>query len=100
MRKKRSCGSGVRVSTSEYHSGVVKHPRRPRDTNALAAQLIREATGQVAKQEPEPAPDPSSRAGRGLKGGSKGGATRAARLPAKRRSEIASQAAKKRWKKG
>jgi hypothetical protein len=71
-----------------------KRPKRPRDTNALAFQLMREATGQEPKQRPAPE---SEMAKRGRKGGLKGGKARARALsPAKRRA-AARKAARARW---
>jgi hypothetical protein len=62
---------------------------RPRDVNELAKQLVDEATG-----EAPPAPDPDegkdpAAVSLGRRGGLKGGKARAAKLSAKRRSEIA-----------
>ena len=74
-----------------------KPPSRPRDLNQLAKALVDEATG----SGPEPQPDtrdPHALA-LGSKGWSKGGQARAARLTAEQRSEIARNAAAKRWRK-
>lgn len=80
---------------------------RPRDPNQLAYRIVQEATGQVPKYDPrseaKPAkPDPSKNphaVALGRLGGLKGGAARAAKLTPKKRSQIASKAAKKRWEK-
>lgn len=74
-------------------------PRRPRDTNQLAWQIVQEATGQ-APVLPE-MPDTRNPAAVALSrlGASKGGIARAAALsPAKRRA-IAKKAVAARWKK-
>lgn len=83
--------------------------KRPRDPNALAAEIVAEATAVRLKPEPVE-PDvaqvkPSDRAKNphaqalGRLGGKKGGKARAAKLTAKRRREIARKAAKARWSK-
>jgi hypothetical protein len=72
--------------------------RRPRDPNALAFQIVKEATGE-APPEPPAAPDTRNPAAVALSrlGASKGGKARAAALsPAKRRS-IARKAIAARW---
>lgn len=74
-------------------------PRRPRDANQLAWQVVQEATGQAL--EPEAIPDTRNPAAVALSklGASKGGIARAAALsPAKRRA-IAKKAVAARWKK-
>jgi hypothetical protein len=72
-------------------------PRRPRDTNQLAWQIVQEATGQ-APAEPEK-PDTRNPAAVALSklGASKGGKARAEKLSKKRRIEIAKTAARSRW---
>jgi hypothetical protein len=74
-------------------------PRRPRDTNQLAWQIVQEATEQ-APVEPEQ-PDTRNQAAVALSklGASKGGKARAESLTKKRRSEIAKKAAAARWMK-
>jgi hypothetical protein len=78
-------------------SRASKKPKRPRDTNQLAWQIVQEATGQ-APAEPE-APDTRNPAAVALSklGASKGGKARAEKLTARKRSEIAKKAAKARW---
>ena len=73
------------------------NPKRPRDTNQLAWQIVQEATGQAA-QEPE-TPDTRNQAAVALSklGASKGGKARAEKLSATRRKAIARKAAKARW---
>ncbi|MGH9386608.1 MAG: hypothetical protein ACRD2N_20235 [Vicinamibacterales bacterium] len=73
-------------------------PKRPRDTNQLAWQIVQEATGQ-APRDVVPEPDTRNPAAVALSklGASKGGLARAAALsPAKRRA-IAKKAVAARW---
>jgi len=78
-----------------------KRPKRPRDINQLAYQLVQEATGQCSPPATPSTPvkNPAAVA-LGRLGASKGGTARAAKLPAKKRQEIARTAAAARWKKG
>jgi hypothetical protein len=75
---------------------------RPRDPNQLAYQIMLESTGQAPKYDPS-APKPVDESKNphavalGRLGGLKGGAARAAKLPARKRSQIAAKAAKARW---
>jgi len=71
--------------------------KRPRDLNALAAQIVGEATGEEKPQRQEPEKDPAAVA-LGRKGGLKGGPARAAKLTPKKRSQIAKKAAQARWR--
>jgi hypothetical protein len=74
---------------------------RPRDSNALAFQIMRESTGQAPTFDPaeaERAKNPAAVA-LGRLGGLKGGKARAAALPKRRRVAIAAAAAKARWAK-
>jgi hypothetical protein len=76
---------------------------RPRDPNQLAYQIMLESTGQAPKYDPgAPRPVDESKnphaVALGRLGGLKGGAARAAKLPARKRSQIAAKAAKARWK--
>ena len=73
-------------------------PKRPRDPNELAKQIVDEATGQADPPEPEPEKDPAA-VELGRRGGKKGGKARAAKLTRKQRQEIARKAAKTRWSK-
>jgi hypothetical protein len=77
----------------------VSKPKRPRDTNQLAWQIVQEATGQ-APVEPEK-PDTRNQAAVALSklGASKGGKARAENLSARKRKDIARRAANARWKK-
>jgi hypothetical protein len=71
--------------------------KRPRDPNQLAKVIVDIATGEVedtvsaSKRHPD--------AVRGRAGGLKGGVVRFKTLPPAKRSEIASKAARERWKK-
>lgn len=76
--------------------------KRPRDPNQLAHNVFLESIGEVPKFDPaEPKPvDPTKNPAAvalGRLGGLKGGVARAAKLPAKKRSQIAAKAAKARW---
>lgn len=80
-----------------------KRPRRPRDPNQLAKRIIDIATGEVEDTDsPSARPDPDKNPHAvelGRLGGKKGGTARAKSLSPERRSEIAKQAAQKRWRK-
>ena len=73
-------------------------PRRPRDTNQLAWQIVQEATGQ-APTEPDK-PDTRNPAAVALSklGASKGGKARAEKLSRRKRIVIAKKAAAARWR--
>ena len=76
--------------------------KRPRDVNALAYHLAREAVGDEPTVEPpeqEREKNPAA-VELGRRGGLKGGKARAEKLSTKKRSEIAKKAAAARWKKG
>jgi len=74
-----------------------KRERRPRDPNQLAFNIVREATGEDEKFEPEKKEKNPHAVALGRLGGKKGGKARAAKLTAKERSEIARKAAQARW---
>ena len=79
---------------------TTRNPRRPKDPNQLAYQILQEATGQAPKQEPGHESDrgeESEAAKRGRKGGQRGGKARAGAMTAKERSEAAKKAAAGRW---
>jgi hypothetical protein len=74
----------------------------PRDTNQMAAAIVRMTTGQEPKPQDEPdEPDTRNPAAVALSalGASKGGKARAKSLTKKARSQIAKRAATARWKK-
>lgn len=75
--------------------------KRPRDINALAAQIVSQATdaGIPKKETDTPIKNPYA-VELGRLGGLKGGKARAERLTLEQRSEIAKKAARARWKKG
>lgn len=73
--------------------------KKKKDTNTLAFDVVAQATGETPKPEekpPEPVKNPAA-VELGRLGGLKGGKARAEKLSAKKRSEIAKKAAKKRW---
>jgi hypothetical protein len=75
--------------------------KRQKDTQELARHVF---DAVVPDAEPTPAPEPvkeknPAAVALGRLGGKKGGPARAAKLTAKRRAEIAREAAQKRWKK-
>jgi hypothetical protein len=72
--------------------------KRPTDPNALAKQLVDEATGAEPKYDPDVGKDPAAVA-LGRKGGLKGGKARAASMTPEQRSESARKAATARWTK-
>lgn len=86
---------GVRRDTESVPERSSK--KRPRDLNALAASIVGEATGETPPEEPS-TKNPAAVA-LGRLGGQKGGKARAEKLSAKRRKEIARQAALTRWSK-
>jgi len=72
--------------------------KKPRDVNALAAAILRDATGdEPTPPEPEEREKDPAAVSLGRKGGLKGGKARAAKLTPEQRSEIAKKAAAKRW---
>ena len=75
----------------------LKPPKRPRDINSLAFQIVAEATGTAAPPKPERPKNPAAVA-LGQLGASKGGKARAAKLTPEERSEVAKKAAAARWK--
>ncbi len=68
-----------------------KRSSKPQDPNQLAAEIVREATGQSAK-------DPLA-VELGRRGGLKGGKARAKKLSPRKRKQIARKAARARWAK-
>ena len=76
--------------------GMPDRSRRPRDVNALARQLVNEATGEAPPFDPDAGKDPAAVA-LGRRGGLKGGKARAERMTPEERSESARKAAEARW---
>lgn len=74
----------------------MKKPKRPRDINERAKFIASLAVGESEEIPVENNKNPHAVA-LGRLGGLKGGKARAKALTAKRRSEIARKAAKKRW---
>lgn len=77
-----------------------KAPKRPRDPNQLAKLVVDIATQEVSQDtfaQAERAKDPSAVA-LGRRGGLKGGVARAEALSSSERREIASKAARSRWR--
>jgi hypothetical protein len=68
--------------------GMTGRPKRPRDANKLAKQIVDLATGNA--QEPKPSPQH-------VHAGSIGGRVRSERLSAERREQIAKGAVNRRW---
>jgi hypothetical protein len=82
--------------------------KKSQDINTLAAQIVEETTEEESEKDSEEiqSEDESEDEGKyphaqalGRLGGLKGGKARATKLTAKRRQEIAREAAKARWKK-
>lgn len=73
----------------------IKRPKRPRDVNQLAAQVVAEATGETEPEYSE-TKNPAAVA-LGRLGGLKGGKARAMKLTPKEKKEIAEKAAQARW---
>ena len=74
-------------------------PKRPRDLNLLAKQIVEEATGISPPQQPAANGSDPQAASLGRNGGLKGGRARADGLSAEQRSDIARKAAQARWHK-
>ena len=67
--------------------------KRPADVIGNAVKVMRIATGEEAEEFDDDGKDPATKAL-----GAKGGKARAEKLTPERRSEIAREAARKRWK--
>ena len=71
----------------------------PKDTNQLAAEVVKLATGEPVEPEPDPDAGKNPHAvALGRLGGLKGGIARKTKLSKARRSEIARKAVQARWK--
>jgi hypothetical protein len=77
-----------------------KRPKRPRDINQIAYQIVEESTrgGSTAAARSGPPKNPAAVA-LGKLGAEKGGKERARKLSAEQRKEIAQKAARARWSK-
>lgn len=75
-----------------------RKPAKPHDFAQAAFHVVRIATGEEPPDRPLPAKNPK-KVEAGRVGGKKGGKTRADNLSPRRRKQIASEAAKARWKK-
>ncbi len=73
-------------------------PKRPRDTNQLAKNIVDLTTGEVQEVNPDEGKDPAAIA-LGRKGGLKGGKARASKMTPGERSKAAKKAAQARWDK-
>jgi hypothetical protein len=67
------------------------------DVNVTAFEILKAVTGEAGKKKDQPQKNPAAVA-LGRLGGLKGGKARSAALSKKRKSEIAKNAAKARWK--
>lgn len=76
----------------------MKKPKRPRDPNQLAKNIVDLATGEMVEVPVDDGRNPHAVA-LGRMGGLKGGKARAKVLTAERRSEIARHASRTRWNK-
>jgi hypothetical protein len=74
-----------------------KVPKRPRDLNQWAKNMVDLATGTA--KEPPPTPKNEAAAELGRRGGLKGGKARAKNMTKSQRSASAKQAANARWRK-
>ena len=79
-------------------SGMQDRPKRPRDPNQLGKLIVDLSVGDA--DDSKNMPDNSGKDPAAMALGKKGGAARAAALSKKRRTEIARNAARKRWEKG
>lgn len=77
---------------------MAKKPKRPRDINTLASNIVLCATEGEPMIYEDNGKDPNAVA-LGRKGGLRGGIARGKKLTAKERSEIAKKGAETRWKK-
>ncbi len=71
--------------------------KKPTDINIILAQVVEAATGPAKEPKKNPHRKNPAAVALGRLGGLKGGRARAAKLSAKKRSQIAQKAAKARW---
>jgi len=76
----------------------MKKPKRPKDTNQLAKNIVELAIGEKEEKEEATTKNPHA-VELGRLGGLKGGKARAEKLTKKQRVEIAKKAAQVRWSK-
>jgi hypothetical protein len=74
---------------------MTRSRKRPKDPNLLAAEIVRLSTEE--EEAPQRSPISEYLANIGRKGGLKGGKARAKKLSAKKRKQIARNAARSRW---
>ena len=74
-----------------------KKTQGPQDPNVRAWEIVRQATGDMPKEQPSELSE-SKRVQIGRMGGLKGGEARKAALTPEQRKAIAKKAAEKRWK--
>lgn len=74
---------------------MAKRTKKPRDVNAMAREILDEATGQ---SQPDYGNKNPHAVELGRLGGIKGGPARAAKLSAGKRRQIARKAAEARWR--
>ncbi len=77
---------------------TTKTPKRPRDVNKLAFQIVQESVGEAEPEIPEDTGKDPAAIALGRKGGLKGGKARAAKMTQEERSGAARKAAQVRWK--
>jgi hypothetical protein len=82
------------LDRSCYTKSMDKKKRKTTDINLIASSIVSQATKDMPIKEKNPAA-----VALGRLGGLKGGKARAEKLSAKRRKEIARDAAKSRWSK-
>lgn len=75
----------------------MKKPKRPKDTNQLAKNVVDLATGEAQEAQTNNGKNPAAVA-LGRLGGLKGGKARARKLSKAQRVKIAKKGAEKRWK--
>ena len=84
------------LERSRYTDHMAKKHQGPEDFAQNAFRVFEEAIGEAPKSDPPPKNEAAVALGR--LGGLKGGKARAEKLSAERRSEIARNAVKARWK--
>jgi hypothetical protein len=94
--------TGVTCRLISWHDGTMPKRSSPkRDFMEVGRAIVEQAIGEQMDGKPLPEPEPDTRnphaVALGSIGGKKGGKARAQALSARKRSQIASTAAKKRW---